>query len=91
MILIPPIAWLSGLTASMMFMVLGWPLANALSFVRVIFDSFQMKLLLVATLGAASAPIAEHHAPALQKVVDRLGEETNKLPDYLNNLSDQFS
>ena len=72
----------------MMFMIIGWPLANALSLTRVIFDSFQMKLVLVAALGAVSAPIAETHAPQLQHVVSFLEREAAKMPDYLNNLSD---
>ena len=54
MILIPPIAWIGGCTASMLFMILGWPLANALSLVRVLFDSFQMKLILAAAIGVAN-------------------------------------
>ena len=90
MISISPIAWSSGLVASLLFMILGWPLANALSAVRIFFDSFQMKLLLAAAIGAASAPVAEHHAPALQGVVDQLEDTTEKIPDFWDRLSERL-
>ena len=88
MILIPPIAWIGGFTASMLFMILGWPLANALSLVRVLFDSFQMKLILAAAIGVASAPIAEQHAPFMDGVLISLKEQTQKAPEVMKYLSD---
>lgn len=90
MTVITPIAWLSGMSASMIFLILGWPLANALSLLRVIFDSFQMKLVLAAAVGVGSAPLAERHAPVVQKVVERIEQHTEKLPDYIDNLSDHL-
>lgn len=91
MTVITPIAWLSGMSASMIFLIIGWPLANALSLLRVIFDSFQMKVVLVAALGAGSAPLAERHAPMLKDVVERIEHHAENLPQYIDNLSDQLS
>ena len=88
--MITPLAFLSGMFASMLFMILGWPLANLLSLTRVLFDSFQMKLVLAAAIGVASAPVAENHAPAIQKVVSILEQERQNIPQYIDRLSDRL-
>ncbi len=87
---ISPLAFMSGMFAAGIFMIFGWPLANLLSLARGLFTSFQMKLLLVAVLGAASAPIAERHAPALQNVVSFLDHQRHLLPVYMDRLQDRL-
>ena len=84
-------AWTSGLTAALLFMIFGWPLANALSAMRGVFQSFHMKVLLVAGLSAASAPFAEMPAPILQDMVSQIESGIYELPDYLDRLSERFS
>ena len=58
-------AWLAGLTGALLYLIFAWPLAIALSRARVIFGSFQVKLITAILIGAVCAPLAEHYTPQL--------------------------
>ncbi len=87
---IPQIAWVSGFTASLIFMIIGWPLANLLFQFRFIYSNFFVKIALAAVIGIVSAPLAERHAPIVGQGIDALVAGTRNLPDYMDRLNLPF-
>lgn len=82
MFVITPEAHAAGMAAALIFLMIAWPLAQALSAVRVIFESFWVKLVFVVAVGVAAAPIAEWFSPEarnaaafVEQTIDRHGPE----------------
>lgn len=59
-------AFAAGIASALLYLVFAWPLAKAFSYGRVIFYSFQMKLLAALVIGVAGAPLGERYAPYLR-------------------------
>lgn len=64
-------AWAAGLAGALLYLMLAWPLAKAFAFTRVLFVSFQMKLLAAVVIGAVCAPLGETYAPAVRDTAER--------------------
>ena len=89
MLEITPIAIVSGLIASMIFMTFGWTLAQILSDGAGIFSGFTLKLIFAAMIGIIGAPVLEKLVPASVDAVMLLEQERQKLPDYIETLSEK--
>ena len=70
--IISDIAILSGSFGALLFLIIGWPLAQGLGILKVLLGGAIAQGILAATIGVVCAPYAEENFPELDSYVHKL-------------------
>ncbi|MAK62856.1 MAG: hypothetical protein CMK09_17950 [Ponticaulis sp.] len=84
-------AWAAGMAGALLYLIFAWPLAKLFSFTRIMFVSFQMKLIAALALGVASAPLGEVYAPFLRDKAQTLIAKSDSASETYNWLASRLS
>lgn len=83
-------AWAAGMAGALLYLIFAWPLAKLFSLTRVMFLSFQMKLIAALTIGVVSAPLGETYAPYLRYHAEQLISKSDTATETYNWLASRL-